>query len=139
MNDFTDMIEKKNTIGHKVRNDIILIGFLLLIATIGILYLFIFRSKGDTVKVTVDGKIYGTYSLNDDITEDIYSGKNNEYHNRLVIDDGKAYIETATCPDGICVDHAPIFRDGESIVCLPQRVVITVITNNDSDNPDIII
>ena len=133
------MKDTKNARRRLLRNDIILIGFLLLIAAIGMLYLFKFRSRGDTVKVTVDGKIYGTYSLNDDVTEDIYSGKNNQYHNRLVIKNGKAFMEKATCPDGICVDHAPIFRDGESIVCLPQQVVITVITAEDSDNPDIIV
>lgn len=122
-----------------IRNDIILIVSLLLVAALGMLYLFKFRGAGDTVRVTVDGKLYKTYSLSQDITEDIITGKNGEYLNRLVIKDGKAYMERATCPDGICVDHAPIFRDGESIVCLPQRVVVTVITNNSADGPDIII
>ena len=122
-----------------VQNDIILIVGLLLVALIGIFYLFVLREQGNTVKVTVDGKTYGTYSLSRNITEDIYSGKNNEHLNRLVIEDGKAYMETATCPDGICVEHAPIFRDGESIVCLPQRVVISIITHNNADNPDVIV
>jgi hypothetical protein len=122
-----------------IRNDIILIVSLLLVAALGMLYLFKFRSAGDTVRVTVDGKLYKTYSLSQDITEDIITGENGEYLNRLVIKDGKAYIERATCPDGICVDHSPIFRDGESIVCLPQRVVVTVITNNSADSPDVIV
>ena len=128
---------RETSFKHHIRNDIILIIGMLLVATIGMLYLFVFRSGGDTVKVTVDGKIYGTYSLTKNITEDIYSGEDNEHLNRLIIKNGKAYMETATCPDGICVAHKPIFRDGESIVCLPQRVVVTVITNN-TDNPDII-
>ena len=122
-----------------VRNDIILIVSLLLVAALGMLYLFKFRNAGNTVKVTVDGKLYGTYSLTKNITEDIITGKSGENLNRLVISDGKAYIEKATCPDGICVGHAPIFRDGESIVCLPQKVVVTVITNNSADSPDIIV
>ena len=130
---------KKTKVKSVVRNDIILIVCLLLIAAIGMIYLFGLRSRGDTVRVTVDGKTYGTYSLTKNITEDIYSGKNKEHLNRLVIRDGKAYMETATCPDGICVAHTPIFRDGESIVCLPNRVVITVITNNDIDSPDIVV
>ena len=131
------MKEKETKSKHHIRNDMILIICLLLVAVIGMLYLFRFRSRGDTVKVTVDGKLYGTYSLSQNITEDICTGDNGEYHNCLVIHDGKAYIEKATCPDGICVAHSPIYRDGESIVCLPQRVVITVITQNDSDYPDI--
>ncbi len=121
---------------HNIRNDIIFIVALLLIAAVGGLYLFVFRDGGNTVKVTVDGKTYGVYSLNENITEDIYTGKDNL--NRLIIRDGKAYMETATCPDGICVSHKPIFRDGESIVCLPNRVVVTV-TTTDANSPDVVI
>lgn len=131
-------MEEKTAKKRKIRNDIILICSLLLVATIGIVYLFCFKSAGDTVKVTVDGKIYGTYSLNQNITVDIYSGEDNACLNRLIIKDGKAYMEQATCPDGICVQHKPIFRDGESIVCLPQKVVLTVVTNN-TDEPDIVV
>lgn len=122
-----------------IRNDIILILCLLIVAAIGILYLFVFRNQGNTVKVTVDGETYGIYSLSENVTEDIYTGENHQHHNRLIIKNGKAYMETASCPDGICVKHAPIFRDGESIVCLPNRVVVTVITSDNSDNPDIIL
>ncbi len=131
-------MEEKTITKRKIRNDIILILSLLLIAVIGIVYLFCFKSAGDTVKVTVDGKIYGTYALNKNIAVDIYSGVDDKYLNRLVIKDGKAYMEYATCPDGICVKHRAIFRDGESIVCLPQKVVITVITNG-TDDPDIVV
>ena len=62
-----------------MRNDIILIVSLLLVAALGMLYLFKFRSAGDTVRVTVDGKLYKTYSLSQDITEDIITGENGEY------------------------------------------------------------
>ncbi len=132
-------INKKTAVNKPkavIINDLFLIAALLFACAIGAFYLFVLRGQGDTVKVTVDGKIYKTYSLSQNITEDIRIG---EYNNRLVIRDGKAYIEEATCPDGICVDHSPIFRNGESIVCLPQRVVVTVITDNDQDSPDIIV
>ena len=121
---------------NKLRNDLLLVGGLLLAAGLGLLYLFVFRGSGNTVQVTVNGKLYGTYSLSQDRTEEI---RNGEQLNRLIIRDGKASMEYATCPDGICVDHAPIFRDGESIVCLPQRVVITVINEKNTDAPDIIV
>ncbi len=133
------MKENKTAAKHHLRNDIILIVCILFIAAIGMLYLFVFRNSGDTVKVTVDGQVYGTYKLTENITEDIVTGENGEKLNRLVIKDGKACMETATCPDGICVEHQPIFRDGESIVCLPQRVVLTVVTDNDADSPDVIV
>ena len=122
---------KDTGVKRKIRNDIILVLCLLLIAVIGLAYLYLFRDKGDTVKVTVDGNQIGIYSLNENMTKDIITGEKGENLNRLIIKDGKAYMETATCPDGICVHHNPIFRDGESIVCLPNGVVVTIIKNDD--------
>lgn len=133
------MNNKEFTKKRNIRNDLILIVCILLVAAVGIVYLNFFRSPGNMVSVSIDGENYGVYSLAQDITEDIYSGENNQNHNRFVISDGKAYMETATCPDGICVAHKPIFRAGESIVCLPNRVVITVITDDKTDSPDVII
>ncbi len=133
------MNQKQNSSRRYIRNDIILVFALLLIAAVGILYLYVFRGAGDTVRVTVDGSEYGVYPLSQDMTEDIYTGKDGEYHNRLVIKDGKAYMESANCPDGICVEHSHIFRDSESIVCLPHRVVVTVVTNGDGDTPDLVV
>lgn len=120
----------------KRRNDLILIAVLLAVAALGLMYLFLLRKSGDTVRVTVNGELYGVYSLAEPLTEDILTGE--DRLNRLVIRDGKAYVERATCPDGICAAHHPIFRDGESIICLPHGVVVTVITENASDSPDIV-
>ena len=44
----------------------------------------------------------------------------------LVIEDGKAYMEEADCPNQICVHHSAISHKGETIVCLPNRIVIEV-------------
>ncbi|MBR3954414.1 MAG: NusG domain II-containing protein [Clostridia bacterium] len=128
----------KKEIPKKHRNDIILIACVLLVAAVGLVYLNFFRSEGNTVTVTVDGTEYGVYSLSENRTEDIYTGGDNQHHNRLVIKDGKAYMETASCPDGICVAHKPVFRDGESIICLPNRVVVTVDLADETETPDII-
>ena len=126
-----------NQVNRKHRNDVIFIAVLLLIvALIGAAFFFL-RGEGDTVTVSVDGKHYGTYPLHADLTLSIRTGENGEEENFLVIRDGKAYVESATCPDGICADHKPISREGESIVCLPHRVVITVQTS-DGEAPDII-
>ena len=45
----------------------------------------------------------------------------------LIISDGKADMESADCPNQICVHHSAISHTGETIVCLPNRVVIEVI------------
>ena len=126
-----------NRVNRKHRNDVIFIAVLLLIvALLGAAFFFL-REEGDTVTVSVDGKHYGTYPLNTDLTLSIRTGEDGEEENLLVIRDGTARVESATCPDGICAAHKPISREGESIVCLPHRVVITVHTS-DGEEPDII-
>lgn len=110
----------------KLRNDLILVG-----ALIGVLLLvggaiLLFRSEGDMVVVTVNGETYATYPLSKDIEVDILTGENGAQVNHLIIKDGKAFVETATCPDGICASHKPISYDGESIICLPHKVVVAV-------------
>ena len=87
--------------------------------------------------VEVDGTVMGTYPLSVDREVEIVTGENGEELNLLVIKDGKAIISTATCPDGICAAHKPISREGESIICLPHKVVITVIGGS-GEEPDII-
>ena len=128
----------KKQITKKHRNDAILIAGVLLVAVGLLVYLNFFRSEGNTVTVTVDGTEYGVYSLAENRTEDIYSGEDGLHHNRLVIKDGKVYMEAASCPDGICVAHKSVFRDGESIICLPNRVVVTVNIADKTKSPDII-
>lgn len=109
---------------RKRRNDVIFIAALVAVVAVAGVCLYLFRGEGNTVTVSVDGKVIATYSLDEDRVEDIHTGKDGL--NRLVIKDGKAWVETASCPDGICAAHKPIHRDGESIVCLPNKVVVTV-------------
>ena len=109
---------------RKRRNDVIFIAILVVVIALAGVCLYLFRGEGNTVTVSVDGKVIATYSLDEDRVEDIHTGEDGL--NRLIIKDGKAWIETASCPDGICANHKPIHRDGESIVCLPNKVVVTV-------------
>ena len=81
-------------------------------------------TAGSAVEVTVDGKQFVTLPLSEQTAVDIPVG---EGSCTLVIADGRATVTAATCPDRICVRHRPISRTGESIVCLPNRVVVTVV------------
>ncbi|MBQ8547795.1 MAG: NusG domain II-containing protein [Lachnospiraceae bacterium] len=125
--------------GRLFRNDVIFIAALLVVVSLCGLCFYLFRGEGDKVVVTVDGTEYGTYSLAEDVRVEIRTGEAGEELNVLVIKDGQAYVENATCPDGICAGHKPISREGESIVCLPHKVVITVYTTEEKDAPDIVV
>ncbi len=130
------MKEQKSATQRLLRNDVIFILALLALAAALLIYLFAFRESGEWVEVTVDGRVYGVYSLAENRTEEIL--QEGDRVNRLVILDGKAYMESASCPDGICVAHPPVFRRGESIVCLPNRVVVSVISDDTRDGPDVV-
>ena len=121
--------------GGKIKNDMIFIAVLLAVALVAGLALLVFKGEGDTVTVTVDGQVWGEYPLERDLTVEIAVGDN---LNLLVIEDGKAYVKYASCPDGICSSHRPVWRDGESIICLPNKVVVLV-TSKSEKSPDIIV
>ena len=110
----------------KIRNDLILVGALIVVLLLVVGAILLFRSEGDQVVVTVDGEVYATYPLAKNTEVDILTGEGGTQVNRLIIKDGKAFVETATCPDGICASHKPISYDGESIICLPHKVVVAI-------------
>ncbi len=120
-----------------LRNDLLFVFGLLAVISIACAVLFLTSGEGDTVTVSIDGKVYESYSLSENVTVDIRSGENADGLNVLVIENGEAYVSHASCPDGICSAHKPIKRNGESIICLPNRVVISV-NSEKSNAPDII-
>ena len=46
--------------------------------------------------------------------------------NFLRIEDGKAYMTGADCPDGLCIRQGAISHVNESLVCLPNKVVVYI-------------
>ena len=117
---------------RKIKNDVILAVVIVLIATAGLL-LFIFnREQGSTVSVTVDGQQVASYPLSEDREVTIKTGNNDEHINILVIKDGKASISEADCPDKICVESRAVSFVGETVVCLPHKLVIEI-TNQNAD------
>lgn len=111
------------------RNDKMLIVITLVIAIIVFLIHNLLGGKGaDTVTVKVDGKITGTYSLIENQTIEINDGSN-----ILEIKDGIADMIEADCPDKLCVKQKAISKNGESIICLPNEVVVEVKSNEDSE------
>ena len=117
------------------KNDIVLIAVLLVAAVLVAAGMRIrqMNNTKDTanVVVTIDGEVYGTYPLSEDRTERIELPDGS--YNILIIADGYADVAEASCPDQICVKHNHIRYSGEAIVCLPNKVVVTVEGGEDND------
>ena len=110
------------------KNDWILAACILLAAVAILLFQFVRSDSGaGKVSVTVDGEIFGTYSLAEDQTVDI------DGTNRLVIENGTAEMEWADCPDQLCVNQRAVSRQGESIICLPNKVIVEVESSESSE------
>lgn len=78
------------------------------------------NSKAQKLRITVSGKEYGVYSLDED--QVIKIGDTNVCE----IKDKKVTMISTECPDQLCIHQGPIRLQGETIVCLPNKVVLEV-------------
>ncbi len=103
------------------KRDIILIASVLLVALALFLVLELTKEEGARVIIRVDGEEVAEYSLNANGRYDLNGGTN-----ILVIENGKAWLSDADCPDKLCVHQGKISRTGEVITCLPNKLTVTV-------------
>lgn len=115
------------------RNDIFLILFFAVISFVALAFMQLYGKRGGEIKVSVNNKEYGIYSLDEDQT--ITIGED-DWKNILEIKNGKANMIKADCPDKVCVNHAAINKKGETIVCLPHKIVVEVINQGESKTED---
>ena len=111
---------------------IIILGVLLLGACALLITVLAGRQAPAYVRIIVNGRIAAEYRLDTDRDFSVTGYDGGEV--RGIISGGTADVVSATCPDKICVDHTVIKRTGESIVCLPNRVVITIVSSDDDES-----
>jgi hypothetical protein len=121
----------------KLKNDIILVVVVLIVAAAGIFLLNHFKTDGVYAVVKLDGVETARYPLSQNIEKVIETGDNGK--NTLVIKNGKAFIKDANCPDKICEGHNKISYTGETIVCLPHKVVIEIVAEDTSEDLDSVV
>lgn len=109
----------------RLRADILLITGLLLLSGALFLYRAMNREKGAVAVLYVDGVRTEAYPLSQDREIRIDSRDGTSY-NILVISHGRADVTEAGCPDGTCVNMHPISHSGETIICLPNRLVVQI-------------
>lgn len=107
----------------KHKNDIILIALVLSAALLIWLGLVLFRESGEYVLVSRDGAELARYPLDTDLQVEL---SDNGGYNTLIIHDGTAHISDASCPDKLCVNQGSIEFSGQSIICLPNRLVVEI-------------
>ena len=100
---------------------------------------------GNDAKVVIEsgGDLYARYPLAEDRTvvvpapkqissdapaadSDDAASAQYDYYNVVVISGGTVSVTEASCKNQVCVKHGAISRSGESIVCLPNRLVVRI-------------
>lgn len=122
------MEKKEGDIGEnrqKPHREIVLAAAVLLAAlACGLAWHLLHREPGAWAVVEVEGRETARYPLAEDcrVVIEGYDGG----RNTLVIEEGSAHVTDASCPDRLCEKQGRISANGETVVCLPNRVVITV-------------
>ena len=117
----------------KHRFDLILLAVLVLAAAGAWFFLRPASSQGSWVVVTQDGQETGRYPLSQNQT--VLIGDRAGSYNVLEIKDGTAAVTEANCGDHTCVRTGQVSHSGQSIICLPHKVVVTI-TGGESNGVD---
>jgi hypothetical protein len=127
----TKEILKSVLIKHKV--DIIVVASLLLLSLAVMLTVNLTRKPGAFVEITVDGAVVGEYPLDVDEVYELNGGTNT-----LTVKDGAAYMTYSNCPDHTCENTGKVQHVGQTIVCLPNKLTVTVKGEATDDSVDLV-
>lgn len=123
------------------RADIILI---VLLATLGIMLTgFIYlpsKESGKQLEIRRNGEVVMKLSLSQNIEKTVTDTNGNV--NTFYIKDGAVTMSSSNCGDKTCVHTGSIDKAGQSIVCLPHRLVLFITAEDDSTDsavPDAIV
>ena len=108
------------------RVDIIAVAFFLVLSIAVLLITNFSKTEGAYVQVTLDGNIVGEYSLTVDGIYSLNGGTNT-----LTVQSGVAYMSYSNCPDHVCENTGKIQYVGQTIICLPNRLTISIIGESD--------
>ncbi len=99
--------------------DIILIAALALLAILTLLFPLLNTASGSEAVILVKNEELYRLPLERDTKIDLGT-------NVVKIENCEVSVESATCPDKVCVHHAPIKAKGDAIICVPNGVVVEV-------------
>ncbi len=116
----------------KRKNDIILIVIIIALSAMAFILINSFSSSGNEVIIEQNSKQTAVLNINKNQEYNLYDNNGN-ICNTVLIKDGTVSMKYANCKDKICVNHNKISKNNESIICLPNKVVVTVVSDKNND------
>lgn len=120
--------------------DIIIIALLVILSFVP-LVIFTYQNasaNGDNMHIVIssNGEVVHEMELKNDHTREIYEFADDDGHRNTIVREGlNVYISDANCRDLLCVQQGHISDPGETIVCLPNRILVEIISD-DTNTPD---
>lgn len=110
------------------RNDLILMSAALFVVLIWFFISNMLKKSGEYVTVSYRGKEIEKISLNETGEYEVPCEDKKKF--RFKIENGDVYCVYSECKDKICVRQGKINSVGQSIVCLPQQIVLVINGDN---------
>lgn len=120
------MMEKEKSM--KKNDWFLLITVLSVAALIFLIRFFVGDKHPGYVTVRVDGEITETFDLSKDRVVKLNNGSNT-----IQIEGGTVDMIAADCPDKLCVHQKAISKNNESIICLPNKLVVQIVSQNEAE------
>lgn len=115
------------------KSDLKLILIIFIITIVLILIMIITKEKGNKKAVVYyEDNIVLTIDLNKKL-EQIYTVKGFNGDVKIVTKNGKVKVEEEISPKHICSKQGFISESYETIVCLPNKIIIKIQSNDDYD------
>lgn len=124
------------------KGDKLILSFIVLITVAGFLGTYFYRSfnktKSKIAVIKQDGKVIKRINLsNVKENEELTISNGDKHYNKIQITNNAIYISEADCPDQVCVKTGAVSEPGDTIVCLPNKLIIAIEgekVNNDVDS-----
>ena len=116
--------------------DIILLVFLLLLGVASIFIVRAVSGEAEVAEITVDGAVYGCYPLG---TDRVIEVRSDYGYNRVVIADGRVSVDDSDCPNHDCQSFGKIGSAGQTIICIPNRMVVAILGGDGEDAVDAVV
>lgn len=104
------------------RLDIAVILLILVLSIAFVLFGFL-KDNGKKAVVSVDGETVLELSLKNEAEHKV---KTETGFNTVVVENGSVFVSTADCKDSVCINRGKINKKGESIVCLPHKLIVEI-------------
>lgn len=113
------------------RQDIILIIIILIFALCSYIFINVLNSKAGTyVRILEDGTEVARLSLKENQE---YKVESRHGYNIVEIRDDKVRVKEADCGNQTCVNCGTISKNGQTIICLPHKVEVTIVSDEEPE------